>query len=120
MVVVDNDTDVAMLIRLLLDYAGVDNVTLLSDVEASHLGPAWKEYEIAVIDWSMPVHSGAEIVAYAKRENPRLRCAIFSAYAGHPLQRAVFGDFAVRHPDVPIIAKTDIDEFRDWVCAGNR
>jgi CheY-like chemotaxis protein len=110
--IVEDDLDVATLLKLKLDFDGITNVVILNPNEAFYYGASWRGVSAAIVDWMMPEHSGDEIIKEIRKQNELVPIAVYSAIVD------VVQNIVVDDPLVTVISKLDIGQLELWI-SGN-
>lgn len=79
--VVEDSIDVADMLRLVLETAGVDTVVFTTGFESLLTAEPWRGVDAAVIDLMLPEVSGEAIVGYLADNHPGVRRVVLSAVA---------------------------------------
>lgn len=78
-VVVDDQTDIADLITMQLEYAGHEVAATLYSMSEVQSFEGWEGVDAATLDWLMPSSSGVHIARWLAEHHPKVRTVIVTA-----------------------------------------
>lgn len=90
--VVDDTIQIADMLRMALEFAGVDVITHTSEFAALLAPEPWQGVDAAVIDLMLPEVDGEQIVRYLAADHPGIQRVVLSAVAH---QRPGLSDLAI-------------------------
>lgn len=86
--VVDDNPDIRMLVAIQLGRAGWRVDQAASGEEALELVAAPQEYDLLVLDQSMPGLSGLQVAEQLRRDGAQVPILLFSAYLDEAVEKA--------------------------------
>lgn len=79
--IVEDSTEIAEMLRTLLEWEGMEVVTFTADFAALLSEVPWEGIDVAVIDLMLPEVDGERILAYLADHRPGVRRVVLSAVA---------------------------------------
>lgn len=74
---VEDNADVAMMLRISLDVDGID-VVLIEPEDALNRD-SWKDAKVAIVDLMLPHISGIDVLRYLKENHPNVKRVVLTA-----------------------------------------